>query len=282
MKINEILVEKFITGRENVERGIGYKQYRDSEDKLHLEVLAKTCDTCGGSGRRNTGGTIQRGNSDQKMDSRKGLNKSRACNRCDGLGVDTSQLFYGTFQEYYDVETYAGTDNFHKDFNVMYNYIVDFKDSDAVANRAYSSIVNMGAVNYQLFSKLSNGALSSTKVSLGNGSTDVRFSPPRKDGDEIRPDDIITHTSGEKDKITKDKAAADKKANRKNIAFNVGKKTKDELKQQDPDLYQYLYSTYNGGNAMIDKVMKGLDVKGSISKKGYNDLYRFANNELNK
>lgn len=281
MKINDIITEKFITGRENSGGGMGYTQFRDSENNLHLEVLAKTCDTCHGSGRRNTGGSAQRGNDNPTFNSNSGLNSGKSCNRCDGLGVDSSQLMYGTFQEYYDVEYYAGTDKFQKDFKVMYEYIVDFKDSDAIAKRAYSSVVNMGAVNYQLFSKLSNGALSSTKVAMGNGSTDIRFSPPRKDGDETRPDDIITHTSGEKAKIAKDKAVAQKKSSRQNLPLNVVKKSKEELQQQDPELFKYLFNTYDGGNAMLDKIKKGLDTKNSISKQGYRDLHRFVNNELN-
>lgn len=277
-----LLMEQFVTGRENKGGGFGYKQYIDSNGMMHKEVIGKTCETCGGSGRRNTGGSIQVGNDSPSYNSKSGLNSGRSCNKCNGLGMDTNQLFYGTLKDNYDPEVYAGTEDFKKDFKVMYGYIEEFRHEDKLAKDSFRMVGIMGAINYEMFSKISNGRLNSTKVSIVNGSTDLRYSPPRSKSGEIRPDDIITHTSAEKDKINKSREKKIKQNSRENIPYNVGKKSKEDLQQQDPELYKYLYTEYRGGNSMLDKIKNGLDARKTISKKGYQDIYRFINNEKNK
>lgn len=287
MKLSHIISEQYITGRERVERGEGYVQYQNHDGTYNYEAIGTQCTRCGGSGRNKAQASIATGKTSKSPN--KSLGGSKACPKCSGTGIE-GELMYGTLSHNYNDRGafYDGQKSFESMFPVMHRAIMSKKDKSETHAKAARELGTTNSVSIDVFKKLSN-SMGYVRVSRDGKTGEVKFNDGSSKTDmhtknsDIGNDTIITHTSGEREQMKKNKDAMDKKNNRTNIPYNKIKKTKAELQSQDPEIYKFLYQTYTGGNKMIDSIKDKLDgAKGSISKGDYHKIHTSVNNYLNQ
>jgi hypothetical protein len=149
------LEEKYITGREFNDNGIGWMQWRGNAfkirkpqlDKINKEIVVMQCSKCGGAGTRKNQRFLSKTNdSDAFGGQSRSFAKTGVCIACGGSGYDKSSpdgsltLAYGTFSEYYE----EFKEGFSDEFPIMSNYLTRQKrPTDDKVRAARTPVVTM-------------------------------------------------------------------------------------------------------------------------------------------